>query len=191
MGSLVLLPYIVNKSIKRINKSLSFHYNLHYDYQYFFTSNKLVMRKFFQSRLIALSFRRAKRKLRYFQKKFSNLTYVFAGFLTRLRISHRLNINPLKFFLQSNLLSLKPRLSNFTLRRKIFLSTPNLTRIAADFVYGNVRDNISMRQYSQTFLRGKSLTAAHAFATPKPHKVIFYNAHKSLICKMREGRFAH
>jgi hypothetical protein len=149
------------------------------------------MRKFFQSRLIALSFRRAKRKLRYFQKKFSNLTYVFAGFLTRLRISHRLNINPLKFFLQSNLLSLKPRLSNFTLRRKIFLSTPNLTRIAADFVYGNVRDNISMRQYSQTFLRGKSLTAAHAFATPKPHKVIFYNAHKSLICKMREGRFAH
>lgn len=81
------------------------------------------MRKFFQSRLIALSFRRAKRKLRYFQKKFSNLTYVFAGFLTRLRISHRLNINPLKFFLQSNLLSLKPRLSNFTLRRKIFLST--------------------------------------------------------------------
>lgn len=189
--SLYLCPQIVFKNLKRISKNLSYHFNIHYKYQNFFQTNKFVTRRFFQSKLMSILFKRLKKKLRFFSKKYSTLYNLFINFFSKLRVGKFRQINPLKFFLYKKISKLEPRTSNFTLRRKIFLSTPNLTKIAADFIYMVAKDRASTKQLFTKHYQPKRVSNKQLFKTKKNSKVIFYNAHKSLICKMRNGRFSH
>lgn len=179
------------KPLRKINKFPSYHYAINYRYQNQFLTNKIIFRRFLQSNKLNKFFIRLKRKFRTIKFNNKQLFKDLHSYLVKPTLTTTTPVNFLKFFLYKNLLPIKPKHSNFTLRRKIFLTTPNITRVVADFVYMSAK-NLSTHKHQMSRIHTPQLWRKNKLATFKTGpKAIFYNAHKSLIWKMRAARFAH
>lgn len=179
------------RPIRKINKFPSYHYAINYRYQDKFLTNKIIFRRFLQSNKLNKFFIRLKRKFKTIKINNKQLFKDLHAYLVKPNLTSSTPVNFLKFFLYKNLLTIKPKFSNFTLRRKIFLTTPNITRVVADFVYTSAK-NISTHKHQMSRIHTPQLWRKNKLAQFKTGpKAIFYNAHKSLIWKMRAARFAH
>lgn len=179
------------KSLKKIQKNSNYHHIVHYKHQSYFTANKLVFRKFIQTKKLFSFFNRLKKKIRKLKLNQKQIFKYCSLFLTKTSITRTNNVNFLKFFLFKNIIPVKQKFSNFTLRRKIFLTTPNITRVVADFVYTSAK-KLSTHKHLMSKTHTPQIWKKNFFSNLKvKHKAIFYNAHKSLIWKMRASRFAH
>lgn len=179
------------RPLKKINKFPSYHHAVNYRYQSQFLTNKIVFRRFLQSKLLNKFFLRLKKKIKFFKFNKKKLFQNINSYLVKPALTSTQSVNFLKFFLYKNLTPIMPKFSNFTLRRKIFLTTPNITRVVADFVYTSAK-TISTHRHQMSRVHTPQIWRNNVLSKHKTnHKAIFYNAHKSLIWKMRAARFAH
>lgn len=184
--------HILAKKFKRIQKRVTYYFNINYKYQNFFTNHLFVFRRFQYSKKFSLFFKKTKKKLRFLKFKYHSFFANLSNFFIRARLHKRAHINKLKFFLLKSLIKKNPTYSHFTLRRKIFLTTPNITRAAADLLYYSAKNIASIRQLKKPKHKAYSKKKKLWMFNVRPKsRTIFYNGHKSLIWKMRASRFAH
>jgi len=151
----------------------------------------MVFRRFLQTKKLKTFFKRLNKRLRKIKLTNKELLQVLSVYLIKPSLTNTSTVNFLKYFLVKNILKIKQKYSNFTLRRKIFLTTPNITRVVADFVYTSAK-NLATHKHLMSRIHTPQTWKKNILTNNKnSQKAIFYNAHKSLIWKMRASRFAH
>lgn len=186
-----LIHFLGLKSLKKIQKFPLYRHSLFYTYQINLIKNKTVFKRFLQTKKLNHFFIRLKKRIKFLKKNKKKLFTYVQSFLVKSNLMVAVSLNFLKFFLYKNLTPIKIKHSNFTLRRKIFLTTPNITRVVSDFIYNSAKV-IATKKHLMSKIHTPQNWKKNFLSTHKnSHKVIFYNAHKSLIWKMRASRFAH
>ena len=110
-------------------------------------------------------------------------------FFRRLRFSKRLPINFYKFY-YLKFRYLHKKISNFTIRQRLMLTAKNVYKSLWYFFFKATRRQ-SRTNLHLIFARLKKKSFKYIKKNKKRNRVIFLNAHKSLVAKMRRSRYAH
>lgn len=99
--------------------------------------------------------------------------------------------NFLKFIQLQSLTNAKKNFGNFTIRRKIFINKTTIARELTYFLHSSIKLKNTGKLTQLRLLDSKKFFNKKLGVTSHVTTTILYNAHKSLIWKMRMARYAH
>ena len=188
----LLIFSITRRRFRKYPRKTKLYFFYSYKYADFFKINNRVQRRFGYSTKLTSIFKKIKRNTKKLLNKRINLTqYLKNEILVRFWQKSIQHTNFLKFFFLRTFFIPNKKIAVFTLRRKIFINSSTLARELTYLVHTLTKPAVTKKFLKTRLLHPTKFPITQFGLLKHQTNTIFYNAHKSLIWKMRTARYAH